>query len=84
MQQLHEIELEDAKKRLAAHGRDPEGFDFKLEFQRPDPDGGGMFTVTYEVTVSNRQTSKSVCFIGGIGMGWVENFEAALTGGEFD
>ena len=84
MQQLHEQELEDAKQRLQAHGREPDDFDFKLEFQAPDPDGGGMFTVYYDITATNRRSWKSASFIGGIGMGWVDHFEAALKGGEFD
>lgn len=84
MQQLHEMELEDAKKRLKEHGRDPDSFDFQLEFMEPDPDGGGMFTVTYQVDVTNTKTSKSASFIGGIGMGWVDAFEDALKDGEFD
>ncbi|MDG2002036.1 MAG: hypothetical protein P8J20_01765, partial [Novosphingobium sp.] len=83
-QQLHEQELDDAKARLKAHGRDPDSFTFKLEFMEPDPDGGGMFTVTYQIDVTNQATSKSVSFIGGIGMGWVENFEEVLKAGEFD
>jgi hypothetical protein len=84
MQQLHEQELEDAGQRLKAHGREPDDFDFKLTFQEPDPDGGGMFTVYYDITVTNAKTSKSASFIGGIGMGWVDHFEAALKDGDFD
>lgn len=84
MQQLHEMELEDAKQRLSAHGRDAGEFDFKLEFMEPDPDGGGMFTVTYQIDVTNQKTSKTASFIGGIGMGWVDAFEEALKDGAFD
>jgi hypothetical protein len=84
MQQLHEIELEDAKQRIAASGRNPEDFDFRLEFQEPDPDGGGMFTVYYDITATNTKTGKSAGFVGGIGMGWVDAFEEALKQGEFD
>jgi len=84
MEQLHEIELEEAKTLLADKGRDPADFDFKLEFQPPDPDGGGMFTVYYDITVTNTKSDKSVGFVGGIGMGWVQAFEEALKGGEFD
>jgi len=84
MQPLHEIELDDAKQRLAAHGRDPADFDFALSFQEPDPDGGGMYTVYYDIAVTSRKSGKSAGFVGGIGMGWVEAFEEALKGGEFD
>jgi len=84
MQQMHEIELEDAKQRLAAHGRDPGDFGFKVEFQEPDPDGGGMFTVYYDITVTNAKSGKSGTFTGGIGMGWVDRFEQALKDGDFD
>lgn len=84
MEQLHETELDDAKKLLAANGRDPQDFDFKLEFQPPDPDGGGMFTVYYDIVVTNTKTGKNAGYVGGIGMGWVEAFEKDLKAGEFD
>ncbi len=84
MQQMHEIELEEAKQLLAESGRDPADFDFKLTFQEPDPDGGGMFTVYYDIVVTNARSGKSAGFVGGIGMGWVQAFTEALKGGEFD
>lgn len=84
MQQLHEMELEYARKHLQAEGRDPDQFDFRLEFMEPDPDGGGMFTLHYQIDVTNRQTGKANSFIGGIGMDWVDRFESALSDGEFD
>lgn len=84
MEQLHEIELEEAKQLLGENGRDPADFDFKLEFQPPDPDGGGMFTVYYDILVTNAKSGKSAGFVGGIGMGWVQAFEEALKNGEFD
>ena len=84
MQQLHEIELEEARKLLAANGRDPADFDFQLQFQAPDPDGGGMFTVYYDIAVTNAKNGRTAGFVGGIGMGWVAAFEEALKGGEFD
>jgi len=84
MQPMHEIELEDAKKLVGEHGRDPADFDFQLAFQEPDPDGGGMFTVYYDIDVTNAKSGKSASFVGGIGMGWVEAFEAALKDGAFD
>lgn len=84
MQQLHEIELEDAKQRLRGSGREPEDFDFAIAFLDPDPDGAGMFTVRYEVGVTNRKSRKGRYFIGGIGLAWVDDFTLALRAGDFD
>lgn len=84
MSELYAIELPDAKARIAAAGRNPDNFTFAMEYLPPDPDGGGMFTVHYEVTVTNTKGGKTKEFIGGIGMGWVERFEDALGRGLFD
>jgi len=81
---LYESELEDARTRLTANGRNPEDFEFDAEMLPPDPDGGGMFTVQYEVTVQNLRTEYGAVFIGGIGMHWVDSFEEALKDGAFD
>lgn len=82
--ELYESELSDAKARLAALGRDPALFAFEMEFLPPDPDGGGMFTVQYEVTAENTASGKRARFIGGIGMRWVDYFEDAVKDGAFD
>lgn len=82
--ELYETELPDAKSRIAASGRDPEHFTFDMEYLPPDLDGGGMFTVQYQVRIANTSTGRSKSLIGGIGMGWVESFEAALEDGQFD
>ena len=82
--ELYEIELEDAKARLSALGRDPKQFAFEMEFLPPDPDGGGMFTVHYEVRVTNTASGQGAGFIGGIGMGWVDFFEDAVKAGKLD
>ncbi len=82
--EFHEMELEDARKRLAAAGRNPGDFTFDLRFLPPDPDGGGMFTVQYEIRAANTATGKVLTGIGGIGMGWVEFFDQALKSGYFD
>ena len=84
MSELYAIELPDAKARIAAAGRNPDDFTFAMEYLPPDPDGGGMFTVHYLVTVTNTRNDKSQEFIGGIGMGWVERFDDALAQGAFD
>ena len=84
MSELYEMELPDAKARIAASGRNPDDFTFEMEYLPPDPDGGGMFTVMYEVRVGNSETGNGARFIGGIGMGWVDYFENALKAGEFD
>lgn len=82
--ELHEMEIEDAKKRLAASGRGPDDFSFDLSFLPPDPDGGGMFTVRYEVTITNTKSGKTLSPIGGIGLDWVGEFEDALKAGKLD
>jgi hypothetical protein len=82
--ELYETELKDARARLAALGRDQESFSFEMEFLPPDPDGGGMFTVQYQVTVENTASGEGARFIGGIGMHWVDYFEAAVKDGAFD
>ena len=81
---LYETELKDAQARLAALGRDSEAFSFGMEFLPPDPDGAGMFTVQYEVTVENMASGKGARFIGGIGMHWVDYFEDEVKAGTFD
>ncbi len=81
--ELYEMELAEAKKRLAAAGRDAGDFDFAMTLQPPDPDGGGMWTVRYDVLVTDKTTGKSIKPIGGIGLRWVDAFEAALEAGRF-
>jgi len=78
------MELTDAVQRVAASGRDKNDFSFQRSFCPPDPDGAGMFTIQYEVTISNIQTSRSMVIIGGIGLRWVDQFEGALEAGQFD
>jgi hypothetical protein len=82
--ELYEAELLDAAKRLVASGRDKNEFSFQRTFLPPDPDGAGMFTVQYEVAISNHRTSKSMVLIGGIGCRWVDEFASALEDGHFD
>jgi hypothetical protein len=84
MRPLHEQEIEAAKERIAATGRDQGHFAFDLAFMEPDPDGGGMFTVRYEVTVTNDASGKSAGYIGGIGLDWVSAFDTDLGDGLFD
>jgi hypothetical protein len=82
--ELYEAELLDATKRLVAWGRDKNEFSFRRAYLPPDPDGAGMFTVQYEVTISNQRTSKSMVLIGGIGCRWVDQFASAIEDGYFD
>lgn len=84
MKPLHEKEIDQARESIAASGRDPDAFIFDVSFMEPDPDGGGMFTVRYEVTVANSATGKSVGYIGGIGLDWVAAFTEELGEGVFD
>lgn len=83
MKPLHEQEIEEAKSRLAACGRDPGRFSFDVAFMEPDPDGGGMFTVRYEITVSEQGSDRNAAYIGGIGLDWVDAFEGDVKDGVF-
>jgi hypothetical protein len=84
MNPLHEQEIEEAKERIVAAHRVASDFAFNVSFMEPDPDGGGMFTVRYEITVTNSATDKSAGYIGGIGLDWVSAFEEDLGEGAFD
>jgi len=83
MKPLHEKEIDQAKDIVAESGRDPDAFTFDVSFMEPDPDGGGMFTVRYEVTVTNTANDKSEGYIGGIGLDWVGAFAIDLGEGVF-
>ena len=84
MKPLHEQEIEQAKERVSASGRAPDGFDFAVSFMEPGPDGGGMFTVRYEVTVTNAGSGRRGSYIGGIGLDWVAAFADDLVESAFD
>ena len=81
---MYEDELVKAQQLLAASGRDADDFSFEMEFMEPDPDGGGMFTVQYLVTILNTKTKTGLRSIGGIGSDWVGHFKAELDDGYFD
>lgn len=82
--ELYEIEHADAVRKISDHGKNVEEFLFDMSYLAPDPDGAGMFTVQYEVTITNRVTSKSLTLLGGIGSKWPDDFEYALQAGYFD
>ncbi|MBW8785660.1 MAG: hypothetical protein JF593_13660 [Novosphingobium sp.] len=82
--ELYEIELEKARYILARSGRNADDFRFAMDYLEPDPDGAGMFTVRYEVTITHHPTGKELRLIGGIGLDWVRVFAEALDEGEFD
>jgi hypothetical protein len=84
MKPLHEREIDEARAQVAQSGRDPADFAFDLAFMEPDPDGGGMFTVRYEVTVTRASSGRTEGYIGGIGLDWVAAFAEDLGGGGFD
>lgn len=84
MKPLHEQELDEARHKVTSSGRNADDFAFDVQFMEPDPDGGGMYTVRYEVTATNSVTGKSGGYIGGIGMDWVSAFEEQLNEGEYD
>jgi len=83
MKPLHEKEIDQAKHIVAESGRDPGAFAFDVSFMEPDPDGGGMFTVRYEVTVTNMSNDKREGYIGGIGLDWVGAFTSDMGEGAF-
>ena len=80
----YQIELADATKRISAIGKDANAFSFDMAYIPPDPDGGGMFTLMYEIFATHKPTQKSLKLIGGIGWKWVDHFESALKEGFFD
>jgi hypothetical protein len=80
----YDIERGDAVKRISESGRNKDDFLFHRTYLPPDPDGDGMFTVQYDVTISNKITSKSLNLTGGIGWKWVDHFESELRDGYFD
>ena len=82
--ELYEIELKKAVDRLRALGRNEDDFAFAMAYLPPDPDGGAMYTVRYEIEITDRKTSKSLITVGGIGLDWVGYFAEALEGGHFD
>ncbi len=84
MTPLHEQEIEDARDKVTASGRNADDFAFDVAFLEPDPDGGGMYTVRYEITATNGTTGKSGGYMGGIGLEWVSVFEEELAQGGFD
>ena len=55
-----------------------------MSYQEPDPDGGGMFTVRYDVVITRKSTRKSFTAVGGIGLRWVDEFDHALRSGRLD
>lgn len=81
--EYHEMELAEARKRIAAAGRNPDDFTFDLNFLPPDPDGAGMFTVQYEICATDKVSGHKLTGVGGIGMGWGDLFEQALKTGYF-
>ena len=80
----YEQELARAKREIAALGRDPGAFDFAMAYLPPDPDGGGMFTVQYAVTVTNRATGRSVATTGGNELDWVAELLHRFAQGRLD
>lgn len=81
---MYDDELVKAHALLVASGRTPGDFGFEMEFLEPDPDGAGMFTVQYLVTIVHTKSEKGMRSIGGIGYDWVSHFKAELDEGYFD
>ena len=81
---MYERELKTAQEKIVAAGKSPDDFSFDMVYQEPEPDGGGMFTVRYDVTVTYIPTGRMFGSTGGIGLKWVEDFADALDDGHFD
>ena len=82
--EIYERELIQVGEKIEAAGKAVTDFRFDRTFQEPDPDGGGMFTVYYDIVATYLPTGKSVCATGGIGLRWVEEFAEALDSGYFE
>jgi len=82
--EMYEQEKAEAIRRIEAMGRSAGDFTFEAAMLPPDPDGGGMFTVQYEIRIRDTTTDKGLLAIGGIGSDWVGYFEEALSEGFFD
>lgn len=81
---MYDDELVKAHDMLIAMGRTPGDFGIEMEFMEPDPDGAGMFTVQYLVTILHAKSGKGLRSVGGIGNDWVAHFKAELEEGYFD
>ena len=81
---MYDDELAKAQQLVTASGRDLADFSFEMEYMEPDPDGGGMFTVQYLVTILNTKSETGLRSMGGIGSDWVGHFKAELDEGYFD
>ena len=81
--ELYQRELKAAHERIQQAGLDSEDFTFDMSFQEPEPDGGGMFTVRYDVVITRRSTGKAFSTVGGIGLRWVDEFDHQLKAGGF-
>ena len=81
---MYDDELAKAQQLVTASGRDLADFSFEMEYMEPDPDGGGMFTVQYLVTILNTKSEKGLRSMGGIGSDWVGHFREELDEGYFD
>ena len=77
----YEKEVDDARRRLAELGCNPEDFTFSMSMLPPDPDGGGMYTVEYEIEIRNETTSRTLTVTGGIGWHWVDELVRAVLEG---
>jgi len=81
--ELYNREVAQAQEAITAAGLSPDDFEFSMEFHEPDPDGGGMFTVYYDVAVTAKPSGKAFRGIGGIGQNWLSGFTEALNSGHF-
>ncbi|WP_373078089.1 hypothetical protein [Zhongshania sp.] len=81
---LYDKELAEAKALIPNYNYQVDQFSFEMVYEAPDPDAAGMFTVSYIVTATHAGTARVYRAVGGIGLDWLEGFEAALASGHFD
>ena len=80
----YQKERVQAEENIVSAGLDRNDFTFEMEYLEPDPDGGGMFTLQYEIRVTRQSTGKSLTLVGGIGSDWVGYLDEAVRTGHFD
>ena len=81
--EVFERELSQARHLLITFNLQPEEFRFSRADVTPDDDNPGMFVMRYEVAVQSPRTPEPAVYVGGLGLSWVDEFEADLRSGRF-
>lgn len=82
--ELFDDEIREARALIVSRGADPGKFGFTREDIAPDDEGNSMFTMRYEVTVRRDGVVKPGRYLGGIGLRWLDEFEADLRKGHYE